>query len=200
MTTRTCMHCETGQMTLETRTVTASLDGFTQASGRLMIASASDGLPSFWVLARGMQFSSHHDAPVAFPDSMRILSATVTRRSRTGDIIGPAHRVDVITALKAMTIWPAFQHFEEDRKGSLVPGKLAFRPGRDGSDPFAAFLRQAAVARDTAKAGNGPMVRAMRRVAQTGHRESRADYVFRSKQCLCCTRGPGRSAGSLDGD
>ncbi|MDT9126997.1 amidohydrolase family protein, partial [Escherichia coli] len=28
-------------------------------------------------------------------------------------------------ALKAMTIWPAWQHFEEDRKGSLVPGKLA---------------------------------------------------------------------------
>lgn len=30
MTTRTCMYCETGQMTLETRTVTASLDGFTR--------------------------------------------------------------------------------------------------------------------------------------------------------------------------
>jgi len=172
---------------------------------------AADNIsPTGWVLARGMKFSSHHDAPVAFPDSMRILSATVTRRSRTGDIIGPAHRVDVITALKAMTIWPAFQHFEEDRKGSLAPGKfadlvilsedptaidpetldqltvvetikegrtiysaqdsgntdsLAFRPPGDGSDPFAAFLRQAAVARDTQGAGNGPMIRAMRRMA-----------------------------------
>ena len=41
------------------------------------------------------------------------------------DILGPAQRVDVITALKAMTIWPAWQHFEEDEKGSLEVGKLA---------------------------------------------------------------------------
>ena len=38
---------------------------------------------------------------------------------------GPEHRVDVITALKAMTIWPAYHHFEEKTKGSLAPGKLA---------------------------------------------------------------------------
>ena len=80
--------------------------------------------PTGWVLARGMKFGSHHDAPVAFPDSMRILDATVTRRTRSGDILGPAHRVDVLTALKAMTIWPAWQHFEEDRKGSIEKGKL----------------------------------------------------------------------------
>ncbi|AHE99147.1 type II toxin-antitoxin system MqsA family antitoxin [Thioalkalivibrio paradoxus] len=30
MTTRTCMHCETGQLALDTRTVTASLDGLTR--------------------------------------------------------------------------------------------------------------------------------------------------------------------------
>lgn len=81
--------------------------------------------PTGWVRERGMMFSSHHDAPVAFPDSMRILDATVTRRSRSNDIIGPAHRVDVITGLKSLTIWPAYQHFEEDRKGSLEVGKLA---------------------------------------------------------------------------
>ncbi len=81
--------------------------------------------PTGWCVKRGMKFSSHHDAPVAFPDSMRVLDATVTRRSRSGDIIGPAQRVDVTTALKAMTIWPAWQHFEEDTKGSLEVGKLA---------------------------------------------------------------------------
>jgi predicted amidohydrolase YtcJ len=72
-----------------------------------------------------MMFTSHHDAPVARPDSMRVLSATVTRRSRTGDIIGPRHRVPVATALKAMTIWAAHQHFEEATKGSIEVGKLA---------------------------------------------------------------------------
>ncbi len=86
---------------------------------------ADDISPTGWCVQRGMKFSSHHDAPVAFPNSMRILDATVTRRSRTGDIIGPAHRVDVITALKAMTIWPAWQKHEEASKGSIEPGKLA---------------------------------------------------------------------------
>jgi len=81
--------------------------------------------PTGWCVKRGMKFSTHHDAPVAFPDSMRVLDATVTRRSRSGDIIGPEQRVDVMTALKAMTIWPAWQHFEEDTKGSIEVGKLA---------------------------------------------------------------------------
>ena len=81
--------------------------------------------PTGWLMERNMKFASHHDAPVALPDSMRVLSATVTRRSRSGDILGPTHRVPVETALKAMTIWPAWQHFEEDSKGSLEVGKLA---------------------------------------------------------------------------
>jgi predicted amidohydrolase YtcJ len=81
--------------------------------------------PTGWVRQRGMMFGTHHDAPVAFPDSMRVLAATVTRRTRSGDILGPHQRVDVLTALKAMTIWPAWQHFEEDKKGSIEVGKLA---------------------------------------------------------------------------
>ena len=81
--------------------------------------------PTGWLMSRGMPFTSHHDAPVARPDSMRVLSATVTRRSRSGDIIGPRHRVPVPVALKAMTIWAAQQHFEEATKGSIEVGKLA---------------------------------------------------------------------------
>ena len=82
--------------------------------------------PTGWVRQRGMMFSTHHDAPVAFPDSMRVLYATVNRIARgSGKVIGPDQRVDVMTALKAMTIWPAWQHFEEKQKGSLEVGKLA---------------------------------------------------------------------------
>jgi predicted amidohydrolase YtcJ len=81
--------------------------------------------PTGWLVKRGMMFGTHHDAPVAFPDSMRVLDATVTRRTRSGDILGPDQRVDVMTALRAMTLWPAWQHFEEDRKGSIEVGKLA---------------------------------------------------------------------------
>ncbi len=82
--------------------------------------------PTGWFRERGATFTTHHDAPVAFPDSMRVLSATVTRVARgSGRVIGPDQRVDVMTALKAMTIWPAGQHFEESNKGSLEVGKLA---------------------------------------------------------------------------
>ena len=82
--------------------------------------------PTGWVRKRGMIFTTHHDAPVAFPDSMRVLDATVTREARgSGRVLGPDQRVDVITALKAMTIWAAYQKFEEKSKGSLEVGKLA---------------------------------------------------------------------------
>ena len=81
--------------------------------------------PTGWLVKRGMMFGTHHDAPVAFPNSMRVLDATVTRRTRSGYVLGPEHRVDVITALKAMTIWPAWQHFEENEKGSIEVNKLA---------------------------------------------------------------------------
>jgi len=81
--------------------------------------------PTGWFMKRGMMFGTHHDAPVALPDSMRVLSATVTRKTRSGRVLGPEHKVPVATALKAMTIWPAWQHFEEKTKGSIEVGKLA---------------------------------------------------------------------------
>lgn len=81
--------------------------------------------PCHSVLRRGMRFTTHHDAPVANPDSMRVLSATVTRRTRSGDILGADECVPVDIALKAMTLWAAWQHYEDDRKGSLTVGKLA---------------------------------------------------------------------------
>jgi predicted amidohydrolase YtcJ len=80
--------------------------------------------PTGWARQRGMIFTTHHDAPVALPSSPRVLDATVTRRSRSGRILGEDQRVDPYTALRAMTIWPAFQIFEEDRKGSIEVGKL----------------------------------------------------------------------------
>ncbi|GJE38622.1 amidohydrolase [Methylobacterium persicinum] len=73
----------------------------------------------------GLIFTTHHDAPVANPDSIRVLSATVTRVTRSGHVLGPEERVDTLTALKAMTLWPAIQYFEEADKGTITPGKLA---------------------------------------------------------------------------
>ena len=74
---------------------------------------------------RGLQFTAHHDSPVVKPNPLRILHATVNRRTRSGDILGPSERVDALTALKATTLWAARQHFEEADKGSIEVGKLA---------------------------------------------------------------------------
>jgi predicted amidohydrolase YtcJ len=51
--------------------------------------------------------------------------AAVNRRTTSGQELGPDERIDVVSALRAVTIDAAFQHFEEDLKGSLEPGKLA---------------------------------------------------------------------------
>ena len=76
--------------------------------------------PTRDVLDAGMIFSSHHDAPVARPDSMRVLSATVTRVTRSGKVLGADQRVTPYEGLKAITIWPAYQHFEEIKKAPLL--------------------------------------------------------------------------------
>lgn len=81
--------------------------------------------PTGWVLKQGLIFTTHHDAPVVFPDSIRVLAATVNRTTRSGRVLGPEQRVSPEIALKAMTLWPAFQHFEEKTKGSIEVGKLA---------------------------------------------------------------------------
>jgi predicted amidohydrolase YtcJ len=73
----------------------------------------------------GMKLSIHHDAPVTFPNSMRVFDSAVNRTTRSGRVLGPGQRLTPMEALQAMTIWPAYQHFEEATKGSIEPGKLA---------------------------------------------------------------------------
>jgi len=81
--------------------------------------------PAMSALRRGMIFTEHHDAPVAFPDAMAILDAVVNRRTRSRDILGPDQRLPIAVALKSITLWAAWQHFEEASKGSLEAGKVA---------------------------------------------------------------------------
>ena len=81
--------------------------------------------PIGWALQRNIIFTSHHDAPVAMPDAMRVISSTVNRVTRSGQVLGPEHRTTPLIAVKAHTLWSAFQHFEEKSKGSIEVGKLA---------------------------------------------------------------------------
>jgi len=81
--------------------------------------------PANSALRRGIVFTQHHDSPVAQPSAIRVLASIVTRRTRSGDILGADERIDVASALKSLTIWGAYQHFEEHQKGSLEIGKVA---------------------------------------------------------------------------
>jgi hypothetical protein len=76
-------------------------------------------------LNKGLNITIHTDAPVALPNLMRVVWTAVNRTSRSGKIIGPEERLTPYEALKAITIWSAFQHFEEKTKGTLEAGKLA---------------------------------------------------------------------------
>lgn len=72
--------------------------------------------PTGWVLAQGMRFTTHHDAPVVLPSSIRVLDATVNRTTRSVQVLGPEHRVSPWIALQAMTLWPAWQHLRPSTK------------------------------------------------------------------------------------
>jgi hypothetical protein len=73
----------------------------------------------------GVRFTLHCDSPVVPLEPLRLVWAAVNRRTTSGQELGPEERIDVVSALRAVTIDAAFQHFEEDQKGSLEPGKLA---------------------------------------------------------------------------
>lgn len=81
--------------------------------------------PTRTALEKGLKLTIHTDAPVALPNLMRVVWTAVERTSRSGAVIGEEERLTPYEALQAITIWSAYQHFEEGRKGSLAPGKLA---------------------------------------------------------------------------
>ncbi len=77
------------------------------------------------VLNAGLNLTSHHDAPVTFPNSIRVLDATVNRVTRSGKILGPDQRLTAYEGLETLTKWAAKQYFEENSKGTITKGKLA---------------------------------------------------------------------------
>ncbi len=73
----------------------------------------------------GLCMANHSDFLVTPLDPMFILWTSVSRTSRSGEVIGPDERVSPCEGLKALTIDGAYMYFEEDRKGSIEVGKLA---------------------------------------------------------------------------
>ena len=81
--------------------------------------------PTRTALNKGLKITIHTDAPVALPNLMRVIWTATNRVSRSGSIIGENERLTPYEALKCITQWSAYQHFEEESKGTLALGKLA---------------------------------------------------------------------------
>lgn len=81
--------------------------------------------PTRTALNKGLKITIHTDAPVALPNLMRMVGITVERKSRSGQVIGAGEKLTPYEALQGITSWSAYQHFEEDTKGTLEEGKLA---------------------------------------------------------------------------
>ncbi|MCA0933077.1 amidohydrolase [Lutimonas saemankumensis] len=81
--------------------------------------------PTRSALNKGLRLTIHTDAPVALPNLMRMVGISVERKSRSGQVIGAGEKLTAYEALKGITEWSAYQHFEEDHKGTLEEGKLA---------------------------------------------------------------------------
>ena len=74
---------------------------------------------------RNMPFTVHNDAPVVPPDMIRLLWSTTNRKTRSGKVLGEEQKISTYAALEAMTINAAYQHFEDDIKGTIEVGKQA---------------------------------------------------------------------------
>jgi predicted amidohydrolase YtcJ len=97
-------------------------DWYTQIVGPEQAARIS---PMRSILNTGLHATSHTDAPVALPNLMQVVWATVNRTTRSGAVVGPDERVTPYEAIKMVTLWGAEQFGEQAAKGSIKEGKLA---------------------------------------------------------------------------
>lgn len=81
--------------------------------------------PAKSALERGLKYNFHQDCPVLKPDMMQTVWCAVNRVTRKGVKIGEEQCILVFDALKGVTINAAYAYHEEDRKGTIEPGKLA---------------------------------------------------------------------------
>ncbi len=77
------------------------------------------------LLDSGAVVANGTDAPVEDLSPIECFYASVTRRLADGTLFFPEQRMTRHEALRAYTLDAAYAAFEEDLKGSLVPGKLA---------------------------------------------------------------------------
>jgi predicted amidohydrolase YtcJ len=58
-------------------------------------------------------------------DPLMSVWSAVNRLTSGGHLLGANQRIPVLEALRTVTSWSAYQAYEENRKGSLEPGKFS---------------------------------------------------------------------------
>jgi len=86
---------------------------------------ASNISPVRWAQQAGVKFSLHSDTPVTPIAQQQLLWSATKRQTQSGVTLGPDQRIDMQTALRAITIDAAWQNHMEDEVGSLEVGKFA---------------------------------------------------------------------------
>ncbi len=76
-------------------------------------------------LAEGVPLSIHSDAPVTPIGPLHVAWCAVNRLTASGRELGPAERIPVADALRAVTVGAAYQLKMDDEIGSIAPGKAA---------------------------------------------------------------------------
>jgi len=72
-----------------------------------------------------INYTFHQDSPVLPPDMLHTVWCAVNKVTAAGEQLDKSECVSVYEALKAITINAAYQYGEENKKGSIAPGKDA---------------------------------------------------------------------------
>lgn len=81
--------------------------------------------PAKSTLDKNILFTFHQDSPIINPNMFETIMCATERKTRNDRILGEEERIDVLNAIKAVTINAAYQYFEENEKGTIKEGKKA---------------------------------------------------------------------------
>jgi len=77
------------------------------------------------MLDAGLIVSAHSDHPAAPYSPLLAIHSLVNRKTMKGLLVGEKQRVSIMEAIRLYTINAAYQQFDEDKLGSIEPGKFA---------------------------------------------------------------------------
>ena len=76
-------------------------------------------------LNENIKSTLHADQPMFESNPFRLIQTAIERKTKEGNIIGINERINLLEAIKALTINAAYQIHEENKIGSLEKGKYA---------------------------------------------------------------------------